>query len=427
MPSLISARRMLAINMPQLLPANSYVVFAGDSITANGFNISVPTTYGQPDIGFSVYTNVFMNGAMRLDSGSNAGVAGNTSTQLLSRYNTDVIAKLPAIVVILIGTNDLGSVSYTTTLSNIDTMIALNRSIGARTILLKILPRGSDAGHGNNPMTGSTLTNWISANAGIASRNARDVYVVDCEPLVGNMDASHTANTAYFYDTPPLHPNAVGANIIGSKVASIIRTVMSATNSLLTVNNSAANYVSNGFMTGTAGVKSGGATGSAADGWSLAAGSSGGATVVGSKVARDDGFSEWQQVTISGNYTGNSKTVIFQRNDPNLSGLNSSNKVRIQAEVQVDAGLQNIAGISLTCSPTASQAMTVASGSASTASYWPSDGPWSGVLRSLEFNLDTTGTNGAILYCNMQLKNNAASSPCAAVVRWGRAEIVKLS
>jgi acyl-CoA thioesterase-1 len=64
-------------------PLSEVVAFMGDSITA-GWTLSA------------------------YDSGAtiNAGVGGQTSVQMLARFQTDVVAKAPGVVVILAGTND---------------------------------------------------------------------------------------------------------------------------------------------------------------------------------------------------------------------------------------------------------------------------------------------------------------------------------
>lgn len=68
-----------------------------------------------------------------------AGVGGETSAQILARFDTDVTPFAPTVVHILAGTNDPSGTLATFTLPNITAMIAKTRAIGA-VPLLGLLP-----------------------------------------------------------------------------------------------------------------------------------------------------------------------------------------------------------------------------------------------------------------------------------------------
>lgn len=69
----------------------------------------------------------------------NAGVAGDTTTDALLRFESDVLAQDPKIVIILLGGNDvLQNVAPDKTFTNIETMIARSRSYGASVIVIGV-------------------------------------------------------------------------------------------------------------------------------------------------------------------------------------------------------------------------------------------------------------------------------------------------
>jgi lysophospholipase L1-like esterase len=99
------------------------VVFLGDSITEGWLG-------EQPD---------FFNGD-RIDR----GISGQTSTQMLARFQADVIALRPAVVHIMAGTNDIAGNIGPTTLdrieANIRAMADMAQAHGVRVVLGSVLP-----------------------------------------------------------------------------------------------------------------------------------------------------------------------------------------------------------------------------------------------------------------------------------------------
>lgn len=81
------------------------IVFAGDSITACGKSVDQPGSLGFGYVGlFSDLTRIRKpEYACEI---INSGIDGNTVGHLLSRWNDDVLAHHPDIVVVLIGIND---------------------------------------------------------------------------------------------------------------------------------------------------------------------------------------------------------------------------------------------------------------------------------------------------------------------------------
>ncbi len=74
----------------------------------------------------------------------NRGIAGQSTQQMIQRFNDDVLALKPAVVVILAGTNDIAGNSGPTTLSaieaNLQNMVELALSNNIRVVLASVLP-----------------------------------------------------------------------------------------------------------------------------------------------------------------------------------------------------------------------------------------------------------------------------------------------
>lgn len=76
----------------------------------------------------------------------NAGIGGNTSTQMLARFDSDVLIYNPALISIEAGTNEPGhGVSVETFTTNIETMIQRSLRSGAR-VTLFVSPYTCDGG-----------------------------------------------------------------------------------------------------------------------------------------------------------------------------------------------------------------------------------------------------------------------------------------
>jgi lysophospholipase L1-like esterase len=117
-------KRYRAANTKMKAPATGEkrVVFFGDSITdvwpiANAFP-------GKPYV--------------------NRGISGQTTSQMLLRFRSDVVALAPRVVVILAGTNDIagntGPISLEDIEGNFATMVEIARAHGIRVVLSSVIP-----------------------------------------------------------------------------------------------------------------------------------------------------------------------------------------------------------------------------------------------------------------------------------------------
>lgn len=389
------------------LPFGSRVVYAGDSITIESDSTTSPNFYRLAS-GYVSWAQAASSD--RLYVMHNGGVGGNSSAQLLARYTTDVIAYAPHVVVLEIGTNDVGGVTSNPgiisgpCISNIAAMIAANQAIGAKTILLKILPRGSVA----SPLSANQITCWETVNNWIATQAAADVVVIDCESQVGNMDAIHSIKTG-FTISDNLHPCLSAAKPIGEAVGAAINGFVSSGSILFTDVNDARNLCPNPFLTGNS---SGIATGYSSQ-ISL-----GGGAATYSKVARNDGFGEWQQIALSGTYTGNSNFTQLQRTFSLAGALNNGDVFEYVGEFQVGA-LVGVKSVMFTLSVGGLNFRIMQSVAEDL-----DPGNWNYTLRSLPGTMIADAVNATIVV-NLTLNNTATTDPVSGTVKIGRLGIRK--
>lgn len=175
-------------------PGNRWVAL-GDSLTA----------------GVSVQTWVTMASWLslgRLQLVKNAGVGGNTSAQMLSRFDTDVTPYAPNLVTILAGTNDTGqSVPLSTFQSNIQAIVAKCRAIGAVPVLATMPPNSSGT-PANRQQQILVFNGWLRRYAAAQGLALLDFYNLFVDPT----------NAAYLstYKNDGTHPNAAGFAAMGS-------------------------------------------------------------------------------------------------------------------------------------------------------------------------------------------------------------------
>lgn len=111
---------------------NKYVAgFMGDSITAIWNREGTGDGKGNP--AFFTINNFF-----------NKGISGNTTDDMLARFDSDMFSSTPSIIVILAGTNDIagndGVVDDAHIINNIQTMAKKATDAGCKVILCSILP-----------------------------------------------------------------------------------------------------------------------------------------------------------------------------------------------------------------------------------------------------------------------------------------------
>jgi lysophospholipase L1-like esterase len=391
------------------------IVFAGDSITANGSAVS-GNDLTMSNTGYWNWAQNLSGHRLYMPNGGNKGFSGDTTGLLLARYGA-VLALSPKVVGLLIGTNDLPATSGTTiTTGNIAQMLAMNRAAGAYTILLRLLPRGSTA----SPMSADYISRWETINAWISDQASSMVTVIDAEPVIGNGDAAHTMLDGYAKSTDGtayLHPNGLGAYKIGKLVAAAISNLVPSGDFIAPLLGTS--YASNGLLTGTTGSKDASITGQVATSWQGFGGSAGGATVAASKLSRTTAEGEWQQVAVTGTYTGSSRTAFLRLTISNPAGLNAGDLMETFGEAQIDSPTSGIAavGMRLSVNGGAAGVLYLETPASITALPWPE--AYSVKFRSLPYTLSALPTS-LNLECHIVLGNTATTDPATATVRFGR-------
>lgn len=195
------------------------VVFFGDSITALWNSPKMPGAFfpGKPYL--------------------NRGISSQTTPQMLIRFQPDVIALKPRVVVILAGTNDIGSVTGPTSLQaiedNLISMTLLARAYDIRVVLASVLPThdtgrdeaGNRLLHSKNrpPEQIKALNEWMKELASQQGYVYLDYYsamVDDRGDLMEDLsdDGIHPNNKGYAI-MAPLAENAIAAALEGKNAS----------------------------------------------------------------------------------------------------------------------------------------------------------------------------------------------------------------
>jgi lysophospholipase L1-like esterase len=209
----------------------SPMVIAGDSISSTAYaGMALGAALGGWPLG------------QNLDATTpwNTGVAGNTSTQLLARFDTDVIAKAPKVVHILIGTNDAGnSFTIATSAANIRAMVAKCRAVGARVILGTIPPTASTSPTDRKARV-IALNQWICRYAIQQRLELADYYRALVDPATGAYLSGYDSGDG-------VHPTAAGIGVMGAELAASLSRIPSASVLLSKDANDPWNFCVNGL------------------------------------------------------------------------------------------------------------------------------------------------------------------------------------
>jgi len=297
-----------------LLPIDSTLAFTGDSITAHGDSVNNGINYYLGD-GYSTIASIISGNKYKRPVGSNQGVAGENSTQILARLNT-LIALNPKACVVMAGTNDVTqSVSFNTITSNLTTIYRRLKAIGCRVIAITIPTRFAPAAalSAANEAIRLQVNAWILAN--------KDVdRIIDSTTIL-------TTSTLF---ADGLHPNTKGDTLLGTIVGNVLNTLIEDANIAFQINPAS---VDNPFFT----------TGSPlATNWSIE-NYSNGATVTPTKVLETSGNK--QIITVSGNYTNEG---VFNYKQNKTSGVTylAADVIEMIVDIEIMQDMVNISGIS---------------------------------------------------------------------------------
>jgi lysophospholipase L1-like esterase len=175
----------------------------GDSTTYGSDNVTSPAR------GASFPTFAGLASSERLHLIRNAGIVGNTTAQMLARFDTDVTPYTPTLVTILGGRNDISqSVSLATYQANIAAIVAKVRSINAVPVLGTITPAS-----GSSRQTTNDWNNWLRAYAASTGIRIVDFFEVLADPATGSYLSAYNSGDN-------VHPSEAGYAAMGSRIAS---------------------------------------------------------------------------------------------------------------------------------------------------------------------------------------------------------------
>ncbi|BCW79021.1 GDSL-type esterase/lipase family protein [Arthrobacter sp. NicSoilC5] len=221
----------------------------GDSITARNFGGWTPasgeTTIYNDSRGWFHHANNLLGHPF--DLVKNAGVGGNTTTQMLARI-TDITAinPLPAWLLGLGGINDQGALNPALTISNLKAIFTKAFDAGYKRIVWGTIT--PDAGNTGQRWTIDQVNDWLKAYAAVTPNfilvNWNEAFL---DPTNGNPRTGYTSDG--------LHPAPLGAAVMGQYLADVLRPLVPASSRLLMSNSStvvSANPMLNGSVSGVA-------------------------------------------------------------------------------------------------------------------------------------------------------------------------------
>lgn len=227
------------------LAHNNRIVALGDSITLG----SESYASGEWHRGSWARLAAGMSG-QRFRLVRNAGIAGNTSAQMLARFDTDVTPYTPGVVLVMAGTNDVstavsagGATPDATVIAtyraNMAAIVAKCHAIGATPVILTIPPNDTNARHALTAKLNVWLAEWC--------RTSRLNLIDAHSALVGtaNGDYADTAGDG-------THPTQAGHVQLAGVVSAALTPLFPASPSpCATYEDPATNLVVGGLMGGT--------------------------------------------------------------------------------------------------------------------------------------------------------------------------------
>lgn len=217
-------------------PGNRFV-FLGDSITQGSDQISTDFR----GTAWPIIASVRSGG--RITHVRNAGIGGNTTQNMIDRFDADVTPHAPAVVSVLAGTNDSTPAGFVAWTSQMTTLIGMIRRIRAVPIMATVPPNNGSAARKQTIMRQNA---WIRNFANRAGITVIDFYTLLADPANGNY------KSAYYNDGT--HPNAAGYAAMGALYSDTVSPTLPAFSPMLTADDGDPyNLISGGCFTAASG------------------------------------------------------------------------------------------------------------------------------------------------------------------------------
>jgi lysophospholipase L1-like esterase len=198
----------------------SRFVFLGDSITLGSDS--------GPNVNRGDAWPVYAALASRWRVGyvKNAGVAGNTTAQMLARFDTDVTPYTPTAVTIAGGMNDATAISLATYKLNIEAIIAKVREIAAVPILVTVTPSNASSRGARI----AEYNTWLRRFAAAESIPLLDFWDLLVDPADGGLIAAYDSGD-------DIHPNAAAHQLMGEQAATQLASILPNTSPPISMSN----------------------------------------------------------------------------------------------------------------------------------------------------------------------------------------------
>jgi lysophospholipase L1-like esterase len=179
------------------------IISIGDSIMCGApYHNPIPSLYGVNDYYYKSLQ--WRLGQLLGQPIANRGVSGQTTTQMLARFNTDVLAYNPDFVLIMAGINDIFTYDTPAAIieSNLQSMIDQGNGHGAKTVIYTILPD-------TNLVNATREAARVAVNAWIMSKTSSSVFPIDVATALA--DPADVTNLLALYDSGDgVHPSMAG-------------------------------------------------------------------------------------------------------------------------------------------------------------------------------------------------------------------------
>ena len=267
-----------------------------------------------------------------------AGVSGDTTADMLARWNVCIEPHNPGYIWIRGGYNDvIGAVSAATIISNLTEMIKKGRTKGATCLISQIMP-----GDGINTAAEANVWNEVNQWIRNTAQQSNDIVYI---PQGMSYAAAGTYPVPTAGYTDGIHQYTHSAYLLGLEAYNILNGIIDPVEvpwyPHYDANQSdGAGVWENPMMSGTAGTTGTGASGSVAD--SITIEVVGGGAVVCSKITRTDFIgAAWQQVafTCDAGFTDMTTDYVQIKSNSGvtLANLSDGDLIQFFVEFEMDA------------------------------------------------------------------------------------------
>lgn len=206
----------------------SRISFFGDSITAS--NVFQDPTYKVFQLGSGYCEQAVWQSGMNFTVVSNTGIGGNTTSQMLARIQTDLLAYKPQLCIFMAGTNDMignGSSDLVLCMNNVEKMVQIMLANNILPVLVSPPVKNIvSVADGTTPIPGGGLetrdaTRYYYDLAAFYGLPFVDAHKITCDPVTGLYRTGWSADG--------VHPQFAAIRAIAAQVATVLKNLNSYT------------------------------------------------------------------------------------------------------------------------------------------------------------------------------------------------------